>query len=318
MPENIATEVNPIPHGRPAPRQSEVAQGGVSMKQLLEAGVHFGHQSRRWNPKMKKYIYTERNGIYIIDLKKTLKMLREAYAFVRDCAAEGKTVLFVGTKKQAKESIQEAAVSCNMYYVINRWLGGMLTNFQTVRNSIKRLIVLEKMIADGEIEQFKKKEQAMLLRERNHLDKYLAGVKHMERLPDLVFIIDPHKEAITVRECKRLGIPIVAVVDTNCDPDPIDVIIPGNDDAIRAIKLIAHLIADATIEGMAQRAEGALPAAMSATPETHALSAAEIDEKYADYNPDQYSKPMPEEEDAASEIPAAEPLEQNDEAGESE
>ncbi len=230
----------------------------VSMKQLLEAGVHFGHQSRRWNPKMKPYIFTERNGIYIIDLKKTLKMLREACRFVRDAVADGQTVLFVGTKKQAKDSIYEAATSCNMFYVNNRWLGGMLTNFRTVRRSVNRLLEIERMVEDGTINQYSKKEQAMILREKTGLEKNLAGVKKMERLPGVLFVVDPNKEEIAVKEARKLGIPVVAIVDTNCDPDMVDWVIPGNDDAIRAVKLISQKIAESVSEGLLARADSGL------------------------------------------------------------
>jgi small subunit ribosomal protein S2 len=224
------------------------------MKQLLEAGVHFGHQSRRWNPKMKPYIYTDRNGIYIIDLKKTLRLLRDATKFVRDeVAVNGAKVLFVGTKKQAKEIIQEGADAANMYYINNRWLGGLLTNFPTVRKSVLRLIELDKMFADGTIEQYSKKEQSMLGREREALEKNLGGIKKMDRLPDLLFIVDPSKEHIAVKEATRLRIPIVAVVDTNCDPDPINFVIPANDDAVRSIKLMVSQISEACVEGVQAR-----------------------------------------------------------------
>jgi small subunit ribosomal protein S2 len=221
----------------------------VTMKQLLEAGVHFGHQSRRWNPKMKPYIYTDRNGIYIIDLKKTLRLLRDAVKYVREEAILGKRILFVGTKKQAKDIIKEGAENCGMYYINNRWLGGLMTNFQTVRKSVLRLIQLEKMFEDGTIDQYRKKEQSMLSRERDSLSKNLAGIKTMDRLPDLLFVVDPSKEGIAVREANKLGIPVVAVVDTNCDPDPIDHVIPANDDAIRSIRLMVTAMADACIEG---------------------------------------------------------------------
>ncbi len=227
----------------------------ITMKQLLEAGVHFGHQSRRWNPKMKPYIYTERNGIYIVDLKKTLKMLREACKFVHDAAADGKTVLFVGTKKQAKDSIFEAARDCNMYYVNNRWLGGMLTNFRTVRRSVQRLLEIEKMEADGTIANYSKKEQSMLMKEKASLDKNLSGVKKMDQLPGVVFVVDPHKEHIAVKEARKLKIPVVAIVDTNCDPDMIDWIVPGNDDAIRAVKLISQKMSESVAEGLMARAD---------------------------------------------------------------
>jgi len=220
----------------------------ITMKQLLEAGVHFGHQSRRWNPKMKQYIYTERNGIYIIDLKKTLKLLRDACKFVRDAVADGQTVLFVGTKKQAKDSIFEAARDCNMYYVNNRWLGGMLTNFRTVRRSVLRMLEIERMEQDGTLQHYKKKEQSMLMKERQALEKNLAGVKKMDQLPGVIFIVDPHKEDIAVREARKLKIPIVAIVDTNCDPDLIDWVVPGNDDAIRAVKLISQKMAESVAD----------------------------------------------------------------------
>lgn len=222
----------------------------VTMKQLLEAGVHFGHQSRRWNPKMKPYIYTDRNGIYIIDLKKTLRLLRDATKYVRDAVAGGAKVLFVGTKKQAKEIIQEGAEAANMYYINNRWLGGTLTNFQTVRKSVLRLIELDKMFETGTIEQYSKKEQAMLGRERAALEKNLGGIKGMDRLPDILFVVDPSKENIAVLEAAKLHIPIVAVVDTNCDPDPISYVIPANDDAVRSIKLMVSQISDACVEGV--------------------------------------------------------------------
>ncbi len=221
----------------------------ISIKQLLEAGVHFGHHTRRWNPKMAEYIFTERNGIYIIDLQKTVKKFEEAYMFVRDVASEKGTVLFVGTKKQAAETIKEEAVKCDMFYVSERWPGGMLTNFQTIKKSINRLKSLEKMQADGTFDLLPKKEVAALVKEMTDLEKNYGGIKEMERLPDAVFIVDPRKERNAVLEAKKLGIPVVAIVDTNCDPDDADYIIPGNDDAIRAIKLIAGVLADAVIEG---------------------------------------------------------------------
>jgi small subunit ribosomal protein S2 len=229
------------------------------MKQLLEAGVHFGHQSRRWNPKMKPYIYTERNGIYIIDLKKTLKMLRDACKFVRDAVADGRTVLFVGTKKQAKDSIFEAARDCNMYYVNNRWLGGMLTNFRTIRRSVLRLMEIERMETDGSIQNYTKKEQSGIMKEKASLEKNLSGVKKMDQLPGVMFVVDPHKEDIAVKEGRKLKIPIVAIVDTNCDPDLIDWVIPGNDDAIRAVKLISQKIAESVAEGLLARADTGAP-----------------------------------------------------------
>ncbi len=221
----------------------------ITMKELLEAGVHFGHQAKRWNPKMKKYIFGERNGIYIIDLQKTLKLFKEAYDFVRTSAAEGKDILFVGTKKQAQDAITEEAKRCSMYYVSNRWLGGMLTNFATIRKSIDRLKKIEKMKEDGTYDKLTKKEVAGLEKERMKLEKILSGIKSMAQPPSVVFVIDPRKEEIAVKEANKLNIPVVAVVDTNCDPDNIDYVIPGNDDAIRAIRLMASKMADAVIEG---------------------------------------------------------------------
>ncbi len=221
----------------------------VSMKQLLEAGVHFGHQTRRWNPKMKPYIFTERNGIYIIDLQKTVRMIEEAYNFVRDLSARGGTMLFVGTKKQAQEAIAEEAARCGMYHVNERWLGGMLTNFVTIRSRVERLKALEEMERNGHMERLPKKEVAILLREKEKLQKYLGGIKNMDRLPDAMFVVDPRKEHIAVAEARRLGVPIVGIVDTNCDPDEVDYQIPGNDDAIRAVRLITGKIADAILEG---------------------------------------------------------------------
>ncbi len=221
----------------------------VSMKQLLEAGVHFGHQTRRWNPKMAEYIFTERNGIYIIDLQKTVKKLEEAYNVVRDISAEGGTVLFVGTKKQAQDSIKEEATRAGMPYVNARWLGGMLTNFKTIKNRIKRLEQLRAMQEDGTFDLLPKKEVAKLELEIEKLEKFLGGITEMKQQPDAMFIVDPRKERIAVAEAHKLGIPIIAIVDTNCDPDEIDYVIPGNDDAIRAVRLIAGAMADAVIEG---------------------------------------------------------------------
>lgn len=231
--------------------------GVVSMKQLLEAGVHFGHQTRRWNPKMARYIFTERNGIYIIDLQKTVKKLEEAYNFVRDVAANGDNVLFVGTKKQAGESIKEEAERAGAHYVNARWLGGMMTNFKTIRRRIQRLEQLHNMEEDGTFERLPKKEVAKLELEIEKLEKYLGGIKTMDKLPGALFIVDPRKERIAVSEAKKLGIPLVAIVDTNCDPDEIDYVIPGNDDAIRAVKLIAGTMADAIIEGRQSRQDAA-------------------------------------------------------------
>ncbi len=221
----------------------------ISMKQLLEAGVHFGHQTRRWNPKMARYIFTERNGIYIIDLQKTVKKVDEAYNFVRNLAADGGTVLFVGTKKQAQESVKDEAIRCGMYFVNERWLGGMLTNFQTIQKRVDRLRVLEKMEVEGVFDVLTKKEVSALRHEMEKLERFLGGIKTMKKIPDALFIVDPRKERIAVAEARRLKIPIVAIVDTNCDPDEIDVVIPANDDAIRAVKLLTSKMADAIIEG---------------------------------------------------------------------
>ena len=219
------------------------------MKQLLEAGVHFGHQTRRWNPKMARYIFTERNGIYIIDLQKTVKKLDEAYMFARDVAADGGSILFVGTKKQAGDSVKEEAERCGMHYVNARWLGGMMTNFNTIRRRINRLSQLRQMEEDGTFDLLPKKEVIKLNLEIEKLEKFLGGIKNMDKLPKALFIVDPRKERIAVAEAKKLGIPIIAIVDTNCDPDEIDYVIPGNDDAIRAVKLIAGAMASAVIEG---------------------------------------------------------------------
>ena len=221
----------------------------ISMKQLLEAGVHFGHQTRRWNPKMATYIYTERNGIYIIDLQKTVKKLEEAYAFVRELAANGESVLFVGTKKQAQDAVKEEAERVGMFYVNARWLGGMLTNFKTMRTRIDRLAQLKKMQEDGTFDMLPKKEVIKHMGEIEKLEKYLGGVTEMKKLPGALFVVDPRKERNAINEARKLNIPIVAIVDTNCDPDEIDYVIPGNDDAIRAIRLIAAAMANAAIEG---------------------------------------------------------------------
>ncbi len=229
----------------------------ISMKQLLEAGVHFGHQTRRWNPKMAEYIFTERNGIYIIDLQKTVKKVEEAYYFVRDIAEQGGEVLFVGTKKQAQDSIKEEAERVGMYYVNARWLGGMLTNFKTIQKRIERLAQINKMEEEGTFELLPKKEVIKLKAQRDKLEKYLGGIKDMTKIPACMFVVDPRKEKIAIAEAKKLGIPVVAIVDTNCDPDEVDYVIPGNDDAIRAVKLIASTIANAIIEG--RQGEDALP-----------------------------------------------------------
>ena len=221
----------------------------ISMKQLLEVGVHFGHQTRRWNPKMATYIFTERNGIYIIDLQKTVKKLEEAYFFVRDMAASGKSILFVGTKKQAQDAIKEEAERCGQFYVNARWLGGMLTNFKTMRTRIARLNQLQKMQADGTFDLLPKKEVIKLQLEIEKLEKFMGGISKMKKQPAAMFIVDPRKEKIAVLEAHKLGIPIIAIVDTNCDPDEVDYVIPGNDDAIRAVRLISAAMADAVIEG---------------------------------------------------------------------
>jgi small subunit ribosomal protein S2 len=245
----------------------------ITMKELLEAGVHFGHQTKRWNPKMKEYIFGERNGIYIIDLQKTLKMFKEASKFVQELAADGKLVLFVGTKRQAQEAIAEEAGRCGMFYINQRWLGGLLTNWVTVQKSVKRLKELDEMATDGRYELLPKKEVVKLERERKHLQANLAGIKNLSRLPDALFVIDSNKEQIAVKEARKLGIPVVAVVDTNCDPSEVDYIIPGNDDALRAIRLFASKIADSIVEGAqfandkqaAEIAAGAAAAAAAAT-----------------------------------------------------
>ncbi len=221
----------------------------ISMKQLLEAGVHFGHQTRRWNPKMAKYIFTERNGIYIIDLQKTVRKVDEAYNFLRSVAEEGKSVLFVGTKKQAQEAVKEEAVRAGQFFVNERWLGGMMTNFQTIQKRVARLKELETMEQDGTFDVLTKKEVLQLRHEMEKLEKYLGGIKEMNRLPGALFVVDPRKERIAVAEARKLNIPIVAIVDTNCDPDEIDYVIPGNDDAIRAVKLLTGRMADAVLEG---------------------------------------------------------------------
>src|SRR5438067_2810556 len=240
------------------------------MKELLEAGVHFGHQTKRWNPKMKEFIFGERNGIYIIDLQKTLKMFKEASKFVADLSAAGRTILFVGTKRQAQEAIAEEATRANSFYVNQRWLGGLLTNWVTVQKSVKRLKELDEMATDGRYELLPKKEVIRLERERKHLQANLAGIKNMDRLPDAIFVIDSNKEQIAVREARKLGIPVVAVVDTNCDPTEVDYVIPGNDDALRAIRLFASKVADSAIEGSqaaTDKREGEFASAVAAAPE---------------------------------------------------
>ncbi len=221
----------------------------ISMKQLLEAGVHFGHQTRRWNPKMSEYIFTERNGIYIIDLQKTVKKVEEAYKIMKDIASEGGKVLFVGTKKQAQEAIEEEAKRSGMFYVNQRWLGGMLTNFKTIKKRIERLHKLEKMEEDGTFDVLPKKEVIKLRHEKEKLEKFLGGIKDMTEMPDVLFVVDPRKERLAIQEAKVLGIPVISIVDTNCDPDEVDYVIPGNDDAIRAVKLLTATMANAVIEG---------------------------------------------------------------------
>ena len=238
----------------------------ISMKQLLEAGVHFGHQTRRWNPKMKQYIFTERNGIYIIDLQMTVKKIEEAYYFIRDLAAQDKTILFVGTKKQAQESIEQEAKRCEMFYVNQRWLGGMLTNWKTIQTRIARLKKIDQMEANGDFDLLPKKEVIGLMNEREKLEKNLGGIKEMKKLPAALFVVDPRKEHIAIAEARSLGIPIVAIIDTNCDPDEVDYPIPGNDDAIRAVKLIAAKMADAVLEG--KHGEQMTDAAVDAAEET--------------------------------------------------
>ena len=245
----------------------------ISMKQLLEAGVHFGHQTRRWNPKMKEYIFTERNGIYIIDLQKTVKKIDDAYNFVRDVAMNNGTVLFVGTKKQAQESIEQEAKRCEMFYVNQRWLGGLLTNFKTIQTRIAKLNQINKMEADGDFDLLPKKEVIQLCALREKLMKNLGGIKEMKKLPSCMFVVDPRKEHIAVMEARNLGIPIVAIVDTNCDPDDVDYVIPGNDDAIRAVKLIASKIADAVLEG--KQGEQMTDAAVDATIDNDAADEAD-------------------------------------------
>ena len=246
----------------------------VSMKQLLEAGVHFGHQTRRWNPKMAEYIYMERNGIYIIDLQKTAKKLEEAYAFVRSVAENGQSVLFVGTKKQAQEAVKEEAERVGQFYVNARWLGGMLTNFKTMRTRIDRMAQLKKMQEDGTFDMLPKKEVVKLLHEMEKLDKYLGGVKDMKKLPGAMFVVDPRKEHNAISEARKLHIPIVAIVDTNCDPDEVDYVIPGNDDAIRAIRLISATMANAIVEGR-QGEDAEAPAEETAAPAEAAEETAE-------------------------------------------
>ncbi len=262
----------------------------ISMKELLEAGVHFGHQTKRWNPKMKEYIFGERNGIYIIDLQKTLKLFKDAMRYVAEMAAQGKTVLFVGTKRQAQEAIAEEAARCSQYYVNQRWLGGLLTNMLTVQKSIKRLKELDAMANDGAYAGRAKKEAGRLERERKHLQTNLAGIKEMNGLPDILFVVDSNKEAIAVKEARKLGIPVVAVVDTNCDPDEVDHVIPGNDDALRAIRLFTTKVADAVIEGRALATEQDFATEKIVTDETPVEEMPE----YTQFDPQQLDQLMSE------------------------
>jgi small subunit ribosomal protein S2 len=248
----------------------------ITMKELLEAGVHFGHQTKRWNPKMKEYIFGERNGIYIIDLQKTLKMFKEASKYVQELAAAGKTIMFVGTKRQAQDAITEEATRCNMYYVNNRWLGGLLTNWVTVQKSVKRLKELDEMATDGRYELLPKKEVIVLERARKHLQANLAGIKNMSRVPDAIFVVDSNKEQIAVREARKLGIPVVAVVDTNCDPSEVDYVIPGNDDALRAIRLFTSKISESIVEGQQMRMAAQTDDPVAATAEVPAGEGVEI------------------------------------------
>jgi small subunit ribosomal protein S2 len=270
------------------------------MKELLEAGVHFGHQTKRWNPKMKEYIFGERNGIYIIDLQKTLKLFKDAMRFVGEMAAQGKSVLFVGTKRQAQEAVAEEATRCSQYYVNQRWLGGLLTNMSTVQRSIKRLKELEAMATEGNWEGRAKKEVVRLERERKHLNQNLAGIKDMNGLPDILFVIDSNKEAIAVEEARKLGIPVVAVVDTNCDPDKVDYVIPGNDDALRAIRLFTNKVADAVVEGRQLATEQDFAAEKIISDET---PVEEIPE-YAQYVDPKYAEQLMSESLADEDLPS--------------
>ena len=257
----------------------------ITMKELLEAGVHFGHQTKRWNPKMKEYIFGERNGIYIIDLQKTLKMFKEASKFVQDLAADGKIILFVGTKRQAQDAIAEEAQRCSMFYVNQRWLGGLLTNWITVQKSVKRLKELDEMATDGRYDLLPKKEVIKLERERKHLQANLAGIKNMTRLPDAIFVIDSNKEQIAVKESRKLGIPVVAVVDTNCDPSEVDYVIPGNDDALRAIRLFTSKISESIAEGVHARDDKQM-ADIQAAAAPEQISAEPGSEEFADLTPE--------------------------------
>ncbi len=271
----------------------------ISMKELLEAGVHFGHQTKRWNPKMKEYIFGERNGIYIIDLQKTLKLFKDAMRYVGEMAAQGKTVLFVGTKRQAQEAIAEEATRCNQFYVNQRWLGGLLTNISTVQRSIKRLKELDAMATENAYEGRAKKEVGRLERERKHLQQNLAGIKDMNGLPDLLFVIDSNKEAIAVKEARKLGIPVVAVVDTNCDPDEVDYVIPGNDDALRAIRLFTTKISDSVVEARTLATETDFAADKIVREEE---SPADVQEEYTQYLDPKYAEQLMSESLATSGI----------------
>jgi small subunit ribosomal protein S2 len=273
----------------------------ISMKELLEAGVHFGHQTKRWNPKMKEYIFGERNGIYIIDLQKTLKLFKDAMRYVGEMAAQGKTVLFVGTKRQAQEAIAEEATRCSQYYINQRWLGGLLTNMATVQKSIKRLKELDAMAAEGNWDGRAKKEVVRLERARKHLNQNLAGIKDMNGLPDILFVVDSNKEAIAVEEARRLGIAVVAVVDTNCDPDKVDYVIPGNDDALRAIRLFTNKIADAVVEGRQLASEQDFAAEKIISDET---PVEEIPE-YAQYVDPKYAEQLMSESLTDEDLPSA-------------
>ena len=272
----------------------------ISMKELLEAGVHFGHQTKRWNPKMKEYIFGERNGIYIIDLQKTLKLFKDAMRYVGEAAAQGKTVLFVGTKRQAQEAIAEEATRCSQFYVNQRWLGGLLTNMTTVQKSIKRLKELDAMAAEGNWDGRAKKEVVRMERDRKHLNQNLAGIKDMNGLPDVLFVVDSNKEAIAVEEARKLGIAVVAVVDTNCDPDKVDYVIPGNDDALRAIRLFTNKIADAVVEGRQLATEQDFAAEKIISDET---PVEEIPE-YAQYVDPKYAEQLMKESLAEDDLPS--------------
>jgi small subunit ribosomal protein S2 len=271
----------------------------VSMKQLLEAGVHFGHQTRRWNPKMKPYIFTERNGIYIIDLQKTVKLMDVTYNFVRDLTADGGSIIFVGTKKQAQESIRAEAERCGAHYVNHRWLGGMLTNFNTIRRRIDRMVELDRMEEDGTFERLTKKEVLNLRNEKERLLKFLRGIRDMKKIPDAIYVVDPRKEKIAVAEARKLDIPVIAILDTNCDPDEIDYLIPGNDDAIRAVKLITSVIADAVLEGKQ----------ISEAPDVEEQIAA-VDEEKPEPKEDIAPEISAEAEEEVIEVAAAEPAEE--------